>query len=141
MIKKSISIIDDSENVLELLADDLGSSYNVKTYISVDECFVDLEKSKLPDVFISDFKMPDKTGLDFANLLIEKEITVPVIILTGAADKDVAIASLKSGVFGLIEKPYNLLELESMVDKAISRAKSLTLNGEILTEFQTIILS
>ena len=139
MPKSKLSIIEDSEDVRELLTDDLQDSFDVKNYSSAQKCLDDIAELGLPDVFVTDFKMPGLSGLEFVEILNDRGIEVPVIMVSGAADKEVALEALKLGIYGFIEKPYVVAELKNMAKNAITKAKSLQLNNSILTEFNRFL--
>ena len=139
MTKDRLYLLEDSDDVRELLLDELNEPFQVLGFSSATECLEKLEENGLPDLFISDFKMPKMDGLQFTQCLKDKGIDTPVIILSGAADKNMAIKALEIGVFSVIEKPHNSFELVSMARRAIAQSRSLKLNEEIIEKFSTFI--
>ncbi|MES2176578.1 MAG: sigma-54 dependent transcriptional regulator [Gemmatimonadota bacterium] len=71
------------------------------------------------DLIISDYRMPDLSGLDFLELLKQEGYTVPLIMLTGFATIEHAVASIKAGAIDYITKPVSPEQLELAVSQAL----------------------
>jgi DNA-binding NtrC family response regulator len=71
------------------------------------------------DLIISDYRMPGLTGLEFLELLKEEGSTVPLIMLTGYATIEHAVASIKAGAIDYITKPVRPEQLELAVNQAL----------------------
>ncbi len=71
------------------------------------------------DLIISDYRMPDATGLEFLARLAEEGYDVPVVILTGFATIEHAVASIKAGAVDYLTKPVRAEQLELVVDQAL----------------------
>jgi DNA-binding NtrC family response regulator len=71
------------------------------------------------DLVISDYRMPGLTGLEFLELLAKDGYDVPVIMLTGYASIEHAVASIKAGAIDYITKPIRPAQLELAVDQAL----------------------
>ena len=71
------------------------------------------------DVILLDMDMPNVTGMDILKHMKEREITTPVIILTGVNDAELAVKSLKLGAYDYITKPVDNDYLIDVLDKAI----------------------
>jgi DNA-binding NtrC family response regulator len=71
------------------------------------------------DLIISDYRMPGMTGLEFLELLQEEGSTVPLIMLTGYATIEHAVASIKAGAIDYITKPVSPEQLELAVSQAL----------------------
>ncbi len=63
--------------------------------------------------------MPNVSGIDILNMMQVKNITIPVIILTGANDVDLAVKSMKRGAFDYLTKPVDDDHLIEVLDNAI----------------------
>src|SRR6476659_2044663 len=59
------------------------------------------------DVIISDVKMPGIDGLEFLRRSREAVPDVPVLLITGHGDTEIAIKALRAGAFDLIQKPLD----------------------------------
>jgi DNA-binding NtrC family response regulator len=71
------------------------------------------------DLIISDYRMPGITGLEFLTMLQRDGYDIPVIMLTGYASIEHAVASIKAGAIDYITKPVRPQQLELAVDQAL----------------------
>ncbi|HUE96699.1 MAG TPA: sigma-54 dependent transcriptional regulator, partial [Longimicrobiaceae bacterium] len=71
------------------------------------------------DLIISDYRMPGLTGLEFISLLAREGYDVPLIMLTGYASIEHAVASIKAGAVDYITKPIRPEQLKLAVDQAL----------------------
>ena len=71
------------------------------------------------DLIISDYRMPGLTGLEFLELLRQEGYTIPLIMLTGFATIEHAVASIKAGAIDYITKPVSPEQLELAVSQAL----------------------
>ena len=95
------------------------------------------------DVILTDVNMPKMDGLELLQKLKELEPTVVVIIMTGYADKELILKALKADADDFIVKPPNLLQLKSMIHKALVKKalKEELANLRSLDRFKTNFLS
>ena len=73
------------------------------------------------DLVITDYRMPDMSGLEFVAALREVLPSVPVIVITAYASIDNYFQSLNLGVFEYINKPFLKREFERIVKEALLR--------------------
>lgn len=66
-----------------------------------------------PDVVLLDIRMPGIDGIEVLRRIIEDEVDVGVIMISGAADEEVARGTLKTGAADFIYKPFDLDYLET----------------------------
>jgi DNA-binding NtrC family response regulator len=71
------------------------------------------------DLIISDYRMPGLTGLEFLQLLQQEGYDVPLIMLTGYATIEHAVAAIKAGAIDYITKPVRPEQLELAVTQAL----------------------
>ncbi len=88
------------------------------------------------DLVISDYRMPGLTGLEFLQLLQQEGYDVPLIMLTGYATIEHAVASIKAGAIDYITKPVRPEQLELAVNQALEfvrlRRENDTLRREVM---------
>lgn len=72
-----------------------------------------------PDLITLDVKLPDMTGIDVLSELRNRNVQVPVIVITAFGIVDDAVRSLKLGAYDFIEKPINFEKLENAVRNAL----------------------
>jgi DNA-binding NtrC family response regulator len=75
------------------------------------------------DLIISDYQMPGLTGIEFLTLLGSEGYDVPVIMLTGYASIDHAVAAVKAGATEYLQKPFEREHLELAVAQALAHAR------------------
>jgi Response regulator containing CheY-like receiver, AAA-type ATPase, and DNA-binding domains len=96
----------------ELATNRLAANYN--------QALLEIDK-KIPDVAIIDVKLDkgDTDGIELLNHIKKKNKDVPVIIISGHANIDMAVNSLKSGAFEFIQKPFDKERLLNFVKRAV----------------------
>lgn len=72
------------------------------------------------DLIISDHQMPGLTGLDFLEILKRDGVDIPVILLTGYASIEHAVAAIKAGAIDYIPKPVEAQALALAIDQALA---------------------
>ena len=102
---------------------------------SVPEALQALARGSV-DLIISDYRMPGLTGLEFLELLRQEGYDVPLIMLTGYATIEHAVASIKAGAVDYITKPVRPEQLELSVAQALEvvrlRRENDTLRREVM---------
>ena len=116
-----ILIIDDNSDIrliLNELIQDAG--YNTRLAANYNQALTEIDK-KLPDVAIIDVKLDkgDNDGIELLNHIKKKNKDIPVIIISGHANIEMAINSLKSGAFEFIQKPFDKNRLLNFINRAV----------------------
>ena len=104
-----ILIIDDNSDIREVLNDlIIEAGYSTRLAANYNQALTEIDK-KLPDVAIIDVKLDkgDNDGIELLNHIKNKNKNIPVIIISGHANIEMAIKSLKSGAFEFIQKPFD----------------------------------
>ena len=94
-----ILIIDDNADIRNILRDLISDAgYGTRIAANYNQALVEIDK-KLPDVAIIDVKLDkgDNDGIELLNHIKKKNKDIPVIIISGHANIEMAIKSLKSG--------------------------------------------
>jgi signal transduction histidine kinase len=73
------------------------------------------------DLILVDVMMPVMNGLDLLKQVKERNPDQLVVVMTGYADKDIILRALKAHADDFIQKPLNLLQLKSTVNKALEK--------------------
>lgn len=122
-----ILIIDDERHIRNTLKEAL--TYESHSVCSAENCALALEKmAKINyDLIISDVKMEGMDGIEFLCHISNNELHqhIPIIIITGHGNVDMAVKALKNGAFDFIEKPIDLGALLSSVKNALSSKDNL----------------
>ena len=117
----TIIIIDDDEDIRINTADLLSTEFpKIETYSSVNQA---LEKIKLnaPIVILSDLRMPDADGFEFAQQALAIDNDIPIILMTAYGDISLAVDTIKQGIYDFIEKPFNTRRLVEAVSRAVEK--------------------
>ena len=116
-----ILIIDDNADI-RLIIDELISEAGYKTRMAANynQALTEIDK-KLPDVAIIDVKLDkgDFDGIQLLDHIKSKNIDIPVIMISGHANIEMAVNSLKSGAFEFIQKPFDKERLMNFIKRAV----------------------
>jgi len=132
MADKKISIlyVDDEENNLFSFKAVFRVKYQVYTAISGDEALKILAEKPI-EIIITDQRMPNMTGVEFLEKVIEKFPDPMRLLLTGYADMNAVVDAVNKGkIFHYLSKPWN----EEELDMTIKRAYEAYLQKEKLKE-------
>ena len=124
-----ILIIDDNAEI-RLILDEILTETGFKTRLAANynQALSEIDK-KLPDVAIIDVKLDksENDGIELLSHIKTKDKDLPVIIISGHANIEMAIKSLKSGAFEFIQKPFDRERLVNFVNRAV---ENVTLKNE-----------
>jgi len=127
-----ILIIDDNTDIRNIIKDLINDAgYKTRLAANYNQALNEIDK-KLPDVAIIDVKLDkgDNDGLELLTHIKTKDKNIPVIIITGHANVEMAIKALKAGAFEFIEKPFNRERLLNFVNRAIENINLKNKNKE-----------
>jgi two-component system, LuxR family, response regulator FixJ len=74
-----------------------------------------------PGCLLLDIRMPELDGLELQKKLIEKQISIPIIIISGHANVSTAVEAMKLGALDVIEKPFRNPVLWAVIDRALNK--------------------
>ena len=120
-----ILIIDDNPDIRDILKDLISDAgYETRVAANYNQALNEIDK-KLPDVAIIDVKLDkgDNDGIELLSHIKNKNKDIPVIIISGHANIEMAIKSLKSGAFEFLEKPFDEERLMNFVKRAVENFK------------------
>jgi len=117
-----MAIIEDDVAINESLKDYFSKQNSVLTFQSAEEALAAEAKLGNIDVFIIDYKLPGKNGVELFHYLRERYIHSKYILITGEMNYDVAESTRKLGLDALILKPFDFMILEDNISALISTA-------------------
>ena len=120
-----ILIIDDNPDIRNILRDLISDAgFETRVAANYNQALNEIDK-KLPDVAIIDVKLDkgDNDGIELLSHIKSKNKDIPVIIISGHANIEMAIKSLKSGAFEFLEKPFDAERLMNFVKRAVENFK------------------
>ena len=131
-----ILIIDDNPDIRDILNDLISEAgYKTRVAANYNQALLEIDK-KLPDVAIIDVKLDkgDNDGIELLNHIKQKNKDIPVIIISGHANIEMAVKSLKSGAFEFIQKPFDKDRLINFVKRASENYDLKKQNKELQTK-------
>ena len=131
-----ILIIDDNpdiRSILKELIDDAG--FKTRVAANYNQALTEIDK-KLPDVAIIDVKLDkgDNDGIELLSHIKNKNRDIPVIIISGHANIEMAVKSLKSGAFEFIQKPFDQERLMNFINRAVENYNLINENKNLQTQ-------
>ncbi|MEA1996856.1 MAG: sigma-54 dependent transcriptional regulator [Gemmatimonadota bacterium] len=122
-----VLIVDDEESLLvtlDMLFQDEG--YEVQTACCGQEGMDKLGAGNLPDLLISDIKLPedDKYGIELLRAAKQLDPHLSVVIITAQADKQVAIDACNEGAYHFMEKPFENRQLLKICREALAFSRA-----------------
>ena len=131
-----ILIIDDNpdiRSILEELIEDAG--FKTRVAANYNQALTEIDK-KLPDVAIIDVKLDkgDNDGIELLSHIKKKNKDIPVIIISGHANIEMAVKSLKSGAFEFIQKPFDQERLMNFINRAVENYNLINENKNLQTQ-------
>jgi len=118
---KEILVIDDNSDIRKLISSILhDEGLHVREAANFEQALFEINK-KLPDVAIIDVKLDkgDNDGIELLEHLKKIDDDVPVIMISGHANVQMAVDSLKLGAFEFIQKPFSSERLLNFLNRAI----------------------
>jgi len=121
--KKKIWILDDDKSIRWVLQKALEkNNYNVLAFGNTNEA-INHFNHDMPDLIVSDIKMPGESGLQFLEKVKGKFPDIPVIIMTAFSDLDSAVDSYSQGAYEYLPKPFDIDNAISVIDSAFKDKK------------------
>ena len=105
-MNKEVLVIDDNPDIRYLICNILKEkNFSVRSAANYDQAVLEINK-KVPDLAIIDIKLDraDKDGIDLLKILIKKDNSIPIIMISGHATVQIALESIRLGAYEFIEK-------------------------------------
>jgi two-component system chemotaxis response regulator CheY len=123
--KARVLVIDDEENVRRLIRVSLAKAgYDIIEAADgreAIECLSTADKSSLVDLIICDIRMPEVNGVEAISYFRREFPSIPITVLTGFPDSQMAESFLKQGVVDYVIKPIDGTKLLAVVEKALKQ--------------------
>ena len=128
-----ILIVDDERDIRELIGDILkDEGYPVRLAGNSDECMAEINAAPpalmILDIWLKDSRMD---GIDILKVVKRDNPDVPVVIISGHGNIEIAVAAIKQGAYDFIEKPFNIDQLMVVVSRAMETSRLRRENGEL----------
>ena len=120
-----ILIVDDERDIRELIADILrDEGYTTRLAANSDDCMAEIN-SEPPALMILDIWLKDSRmdGIDILSKVKRDNPEIPIIIISGHGNIEIAVAAIKQGAYDFIEKPFNIDQLLVVIRRAMETAR------------------
>lgn len=120
-----ILIVDDEKDIRVLVADILrDEGYSTRTAGSSDECMSEIAAEQ-PGLMILDIWLKDSAmdGIDILKSVKRDRPEIPIVIISGHGNIDIAVAAIKQGAYDFIQKPFNIDQLLVVIRRAMETSK------------------
>ncbi len=129
----SILIVDDEKDIRELIGDILkDEGYAIRLAANSDDCMTEIN-AELPSLMILDIWLKDSRmdGIDILKTVKRDNPDVPVVIISGHGNIEIAVAAIKQGAYDFIEKPFNIDQLMVVVSRAMETSRLRRENADL----------
>ena len=120
-----ILIVDDERDIRNLISDILrDEGYTTRVAANADEC-MDAINAEAPALMILDIWLKDSRmdGIDILKCVKRDNPGVPVVIISGHGNVEIAVAAIKQGAYDFIEKPFNIDQLMVVISRAMETSR------------------
>ncbi|WP_422073114.1 sigma-54-dependent transcriptional regulator [Tranquillimonas rosea] len=128
-----ILIVDDERDIRELIADILNDeSFQTRVAANSDECMAQINADP-PGLIILDIWLKDSNmdGIDILKTVKRDNPEIPVVIISGHGNIEIAVAAIKQGAYDFIEKPFNIDQLIVVISRAMEASRLRRENSEL----------
>ena len=123
-ISPVVFVVDDDPSVRKALDNLIRSvGFRVQAFASAH----DFLHSKLPDApgcLVLDVRLPGLSGLDLQRELVQADVHIPIIFITGYGDVPMTVQAMKSGAIEFLTKPFRDQQLLDAIQQAIERDRN-----------------
>ncbi|OEZ59932.1 sigma-54 dependent transcriptional regulator [Duganella sp. HH105] len=106
--------------------------FSVQACASAEEAQA-LLRADYPGVIVTDVRLPGRSGLELLAQAAAMDAELPVIVVTGHGDVEMAVAAMRSGAYDFIEKPFAAERLLDAVKRAQERRRLVLENRQLRT--------
>ena len=128
-----ILITDDERDIRELISDILkDEGFTTRLAGTSDQCMAEIEKEPpalmILDIWLKDSRMD---GIDILKAVKRDHPDIPIVIISGHGNIEIAVAAIKQGAYDFIEKPFNIDQLLVVIRRAMETSRLRRENTEL----------
>lgn len=128
-----ILIVDDERDIRELIADILrDEGFTTRVAANSDECLNEINAAPpalmILDIWLKDSRMD---GIDILKMVKRDNPDIPVVIISGHGNIEIAVAAIKQGAYDFIEKPFNIDQLMVVISRAMETSRLRRENSDL----------
>jgi two-component system nitrogen regulation response regulator NtrX len=143
-MKNEVLVIDDNADIRFLICNILKEKdYLVRSAANYNQALFEINK-KIPDIAIIDIKLDkgDRDGIDLLKNIMKKNKNVPVIMISGHANVQLAVEAIRLGAYEFVEKPFSTEKILNYVSRALEifslKKEKETLESKLFHSFELI---
>jgi signal transduction histidine kinase/FixJ family two-component response regulator len=131
-----VLVVDDEPSVVEVFREFLsGEGYALSVALSGEEA-VRLIPEIQPDLVLTDINLPGLSGLEVMRFAKRVDPEVAVIVVTGYASASTAIDALREGAYDYVTKPFDLDDVQQIVERGIANRRLKAINRRLVAELR-----
>jgi FixJ family two-component response regulator len=116
-----VFVVDDDASLRESLADLIHSvGLRVQAFASAQE-FLRSKRPDTPSCLVLDVRLKGLSGLDLQKRLVQGDVDIPIIFITGHGDIPMAVQAMKAGAMEFLRKPFRDQDLLDAIQQALER--------------------
>jgi FixJ family two-component response regulator len=136
-----VFVIDDDEPLREGLSSLIRSvGLHSEVFGSAPE-FLKGKRADVASCLVLDIRLPGLSGLDFQTKLIEANIHIPIIFMTGHGDIPMSVRAMKAGAVEFLSKPFREQDLLDAVRVALERDRARRDSEKMLSNLRALFKS
>jgi FixJ family two-component response regulator len=133
----TVLVIDDDWDFRASLGRLLRSvGLNSRLFASVPE-FLSSEPTDGPSCLVLDVRLPERSGLDFQRELVDADIHIPIIFITGHGDIPMSVLAMKRGAIEFLTKPCRDQDLIEAIHLGLARDRARREEDKVLSALRT----
>jgi len=121
--KVKVWVVDDDSSIRWVLETALKREGHHVTSFDNAEGIMNLMHKEMPDVLLTDIRMPGKSGIELLADIQDQFPSLPVIVMTAHSDMDSAVSAYDGGAFEYLPKPFDVDEMVNQVERAYEHNK------------------
>ena len=106
-----ILLVDDESYLLQAIAEFLSEQGYIVDAVETPMAALELLDQRIFDLVVTDYRLPELSGIKLLGRVKEKDPQIEVIIITGYGSKESVLEALRLGAYDFIEKPFDTVEL------------------------------
>jgi two-component system nitrogen regulation response regulator NtrX len=143
-MKNKILVIDDNPDIRFLICNILKEkNFNVSSASNYEQAALEINNN-LPNLAVIDIKLDksDKDGIDLLKLIMSIDKSIPVIMISGHANVQVAVEAIRVGAYEFVEKPFSSEKLLNYIKRALEatnlKKEKNTAENKLFNSFELI---
>lgn len=122
-MRQRILLIDDEEHLRLAVRQTLElAGFEVECFSSAEQVISQISRD-FAGIVVTDIRMPDMDGLILMQKLLDIDAELPVVLITGHGDIQLAVEAMRSGAYDFIEKPFASAHISGVVGRALEKRR------------------